>query len=915
MKYMKIRTFVASALLLAAVPFQSCSDLDEVKEQVKDIQDRVEKLESKVNDANKGVDAIWTLLNSLEKKYCVVDYQVTADGCTVTFSDGRSVTIRSGEDGKDGENGGDGHTPVMGVKLVDGVYCWTVDGVLLKDAEGKNVPCSGAAPVIGVKEDGGVSYWTVNGEFMTDAQGNRVQASAKDGDNGDSFFKSVTSDGSSVVFTLADGTSFTLPMKKAASIRIEANKLHFSSYQTRTVHIGLENIIGASVSEKPEGWRVRLEGCALTITAPDFSDYNAEEDGYVGVIATSGDQTFIGRVYVTGEAPVFDMSVRPDGLMTLTELDYDFNSPGFWASFVEADKFDAPAIVAPAKAYSPQASGPDFYTWWSSGFTGVKTFDVAIDTCVINPVAGRRYAAYCFPGCYSKYVTTDPDPRDVFVKYFTYYETSFEVSNITTINADIRLSVTGCSSYYAGFFRYDSDEDLQYVPELALADALDPVGGLGGGMHGTMVSGSYSGKMSGFANLDDGAGSKNEWNFIAGSKYALAIVPKDSERILREYSTDDVIIKTIELAAGKEGGNAKVAITAGEATTSSVTASFAANADTDFYYFVLARKADVQNSGLSLQDYALLNGTFWSRRSDFSKNGVNDASLTLLDNDEECLAIAVAFDADGNCNLSSLELKPQEVTLSNGTLSVTGVELQGNKVVVSFSHSGIAKIRYINVLKSIFEEDNEWLGQDENVYRTLTTGQMWDYETIDAVSSEEVYVGSGLDYVFFAVGVDAENRFTTLVKSEYNTTVQGGGDESGYVAKTDPDWVQYAVGSVELSPKSFNNYHYYSINFSYTNPAATYTLAFVSKEDYDAAASISARCEMVKDSAASLWSSIDGKDYAEATYTANCMKSASQVGTLAYLAVMWETQDARYEPWIVGTSDASTNPAVFTYAE
>lgn len=107
--------------------------------------------------------------------------------------------MKNGKDGKD--------APVIGVKAdTDGVYYRTIttDGKteFLKDAEGGKLKVSGTTPVMGVDSEG---YWTVdtgNGVQRILSDGKPVKAQGQDGD---SFIKSVTIIGKRVVFTLMDG--------------------------------------------------------------------------------------------------------------------------------------------------------------------------------------------------------------------------------------------------------------------------------------------------------------------------------------------------------------------------------------------------------------------------------------------------------------------------------------------------------------------------------------------------------------------------------------------------------------------------------------------------------------------------------------------------------------------------------------
>jgi hypothetical protein len=75
-------------------------------------------------------------------------------GYKISFDNGTSINVMYGQDGADGRDGVDGadghigtdavdgHSPVVGLVYQDGAYYWTVDGQLLKDANGNPVPAS-----------------------------------------------------------------------------------------------------------------------------------------------------------------------------------------------------------------------------------------------------------------------------------------------------------------------------------------------------------------------------------------------------------------------------------------------------------------------------------------------------------------------------------------------------------------------------------------------------------------------------------------------------------------------------------------------------------------------------------------------------------------------------------------------------
>lgn len=177
------------ALLAAAVVglfAWGCEKYDDtaLNKKIDGLDTRVTALEKAVQDLNNTtIPGLKSLIEALQKQVSISSVTPTADGYVISFSDGTKATLTNGKDGKDGANGkdgkdgangkdgkdgvngtdgkdgkdgangtdgkdgkdgADGQTPVIGVKLVDGVYCWTVNGELLLDANQQPIPVTGA---------------------------------------------------------------------------------------------------------------------------------------------------------------------------------------------------------------------------------------------------------------------------------------------------------------------------------------------------------------------------------------------------------------------------------------------------------------------------------------------------------------------------------------------------------------------------------------------------------------------------------------------------------------------------------------------------------------------------------------------------------------------------------------------------
>ena len=243
----KLLVFLAGALLLASCNNKEIlSRLDQHDKEIAALQSDVAKLKTAVDQINSNISALSTLV------YAINDYDYVTSitsvknndgvviGYTIKFTKSDPVTIYHGEKGEKGDPGdpgapgnpgdpgdpGDpgtpGATPTIGVVYGNGVYYWTVNGELLRDAEGNPVIASGAKGDPGTPGNDGITpqldiqegYWVIsydNGE--TWQQVAPAYAESQGGSNcncPDPVFSGVKETKSAIVFTLADGTKLSI---------------------------------------------------------------------------------------------------------------------------------------------------------------------------------------------------------------------------------------------------------------------------------------------------------------------------------------------------------------------------------------------------------------------------------------------------------------------------------------------------------------------------------------------------------------------------------------------------------------------------------------------------------------------------------------------------------------------------------
>ena len=262
----------------------SCSqDYDDsgLRQDIEQIKDRVAKLEAQVTSLNSDYKSMQQIVAVLQGYIGIEQVEPTADGYTLSLSDGSKITIG---------NNPSAAIPVICVKADDdGVYYWaqrTGDETewLLGD-NGEKLPVEGVTPTIGVDAEG---YWTVsygsgNPVRLTDKEGNPILA-----ESGASLFKDVDSDADNVYITLNDeeGTILTIAKSGSFSLTIvDAPEVaEFEYGQTLSFAIEKKSVEKIVIT-KPDHWRVATSDDSLSITAPDADHAScAELQGEIALI-------------------------------------------------------------------------------------------------------------------------------------------------------------------------------------------------------------------------------------------------------------------------------------------------------------------------------------------------------------------------------------------------------------------------------------------------------------------------------------------------------------------------------------------------------------------------------------------------------------------------------------------------------
>ena len=206
--------------LVGCSAFQS--EIEDLYTQVSDIQKTESEIKQQIDEINTSITVLNKIVSTLQAGGYVKSFVPYKDetgtevGYIITLSNGDTVTIHNGKDGKDGV------MPAISAKRAeDGLYYWTLDGEYLIGADGEKVRADGVTPTFEIRDD----CWYIsydNGTTWTNI-GTAIGQSGEDGKAGDQLFSEIEYQTGSnvVVFHMSDGSQIVLPCYQAISISFD----------------------------------------------------------------------------------------------------------------------------------------------------------------------------------------------------------------------------------------------------------------------------------------------------------------------------------------------------------------------------------------------------------------------------------------------------------------------------------------------------------------------------------------------------------------------------------------------------------------------------------------------------------------------------------------------------------------------
>ena len=238
--FKRLKFIVLSLLLVfsAGCEHTFIDDLFVLHKEIDLLKDSQEDLKRRLDNLNESILTIQAIIDVLNSGYYVERIEPVMDdgveaGYTFFFTNGKEITIANGNDGADG------HTPVVGVTLIDGKYYWTLDGNLLKDDAGNIIPVLSEkmiSPLFSISN----GYW-----YLSFDGGNSWrllgQATGVDGQYGadgvQNFIRVDFSSENVAVFVLADGTVISIPRRKSIKLILDSGDEAVSIAGRETIEV------------------------------------------------------------------------------------------------------------------------------------------------------------------------------------------------------------------------------------------------------------------------------------------------------------------------------------------------------------------------------------------------------------------------------------------------------------------------------------------------------------------------------------------------------------------------------------------------------------------------------------------------------------------------------------------------------
>lgn len=723
-----------AAILSSAVAF-SCSKYDdtELRKELDELKAKVTALETQVAE---NVSAIQSMVSLGSVQSC--EWNAQTGKAEIKLLNGKTLSIDVNGVG----------TSIVSVMEVDGEYYWGIcnDGQttqLLVD--GRPVPVA-VTPSVKLSEQN---------EWMISADGGKTWVQTgiiSQGEGSASFFQDVKKEDDYLVLTLMDGTPIKVNVVGEAQFEAAKTSLYFSKQGLeKSVALTEKNLKAYTITEKPEGWKARV-------------DYNSDEDTYTLVVtspadiaaaAQSGTVKILG-VFNGGQNPeivsvdvayeqAFTLTAGVGEVVSVTVSENSFEDiDGYIIGVVNAEQYNEASVAEWLNTEEGYLTEPYYET---------KEFNVS--DLVENYSSGQAYLIYAVEHIPVKMMLSGMysyKAEDLQVIRIGSSRAKVSFKNVTYESGEMSLTLKDVNKYYGGF------ANREFWQSVGMTNALESINV---GNMTLMEGNSYEGSVAVFPDGTEGT------QILPATDYVVWIVPQ-SETPGYQYAEEDFIVYSFKSASIAE--DSSIAAPSCEVTdvtyggfTAKVTPSAGA-----YKTYAAIRKASAIPEDLTQSVSELIDINNFSAGSDVLTVSANSFNET-----DEVYLLAVSVTADGHFG----EVYKQKVPLKTLTYSdALGVSMTSathglGDVTVSFQFTGNpSSVTYYCTSTGYFG--------DETMQDMLARGQVGDAVKdvqISALANGNSVQLSGLiigvQYTFYALVKDAAGTPSRMTKITFTPIV------------------------------------------------------------------------------------------------------------------------------------------------
>ena len=693
----------------------SCTEFDdtELQEAIKDLNDRVTVLETAVSE---NVAAIQSMVSLGSVQFFSINEETGK--VEITLTDGKKLSFDM-----------TGYSLITVEKDEAGEYYWAVcvDGVstpLLVD--GNKVPVE-VTPALRISEqnewqisvDGGKT-WVPTGIY------------SKEGGS-PSLFKDAKQDGDTLVLTLADGTEIKVAVLGEFKFAAAETAVYFSKQaKEKTVALEFNNVKAYTITEKPEGWKVRVENedenYSLVITSPsDIS--SAMTSGTVKMLGlyNGGNCSEIISVDVAFE-DAFKLSAGVGGVAKVTVAEHSFEDiDGYIVGAVKATEFDVDAVAAWLNTEDGYMTEP---------YREAREF--AVSDMVEDYDATEAYVVYAvehLPVMQMISGAASYSKEDIRHIILGSTKAKAGISNIRFDSAYLSLEFKDLTGYFGGF------ASLGFWDAMGMANALESINV---GNMTAMTAPTYEGQVNFFPDGIEGT------QILPSTDYLVWIVPV-SESEGYTYTEEDFIIYSFTSApVSADNSIAAPTCEVKDVTYGGFSAAVTPAAGAYKTYAAIRKTSALPESELELVT-ELIDINQFSTGSETLEISANNYSAE----DEVCI-VAVTLTEDGRYGKIYKKVVALKTLEYSGAMSVSAsAKAHGlGDVTVTLTFSGNpSTITYYCTNSSYFG--------DETMQDMLARGQVGNAIVDKSIS--ELENGNTIELTGLTLGV--EHSFYALVKN------------------------------------------------------------------------------------------------------------------------------------------------------